>query len=526
MKSQGLKKKAVSVLMAGMVGVSALALANVNTYKADAGKAGGYVIESSMLKGEEIPITEWKYKNEGLSISDGKIHFDNNYGTKNPLIARTEAFVSSEIAEALSIKFKVEINELVGNKKFGFVYGVRRLDKDAGEKNSTFVHFSKKDDSFVLGATHYGDSEIELFSEKQLSGDTFSVEITIASNGKLTVKVNDVKVYTGTDGETVASGFLGFTSTGSITTANNYIDVYLSEIEAYNEYYAKPESPLISVANFDNGEFNANEWYLKTKNGVVDGKGVNVSDGALKFDGGNYGCMISHKYKHSDFELQYDIKDAINTPRTASDGRVLAASFWQAVWFGNDGDSAEGVSANVADSNTCMLYFDAGTDTNVDSPTLGKRTGKTTLHFIYKGVYVAHIGLPEKYGFFNEDYSGGAVRIRVRVTDGVLKVAVKSKTEVAYTDVYSFKFDNGLSPLGYVCLGSSSNEYVAAYKKYVSASYFTLDEITLFNLDKNPETVRVPFISNVKTPIGDYDYVDHYTDDYLITYNGGKTSTK
>lgn len=533
MEKNLLKKRIVPVLMAGAVGLSVTAFSGAKMHFADAGNAGGYVVDSSTFSSETgVSNSEWRVPLAGVSFKDGKLCFDNTYDVEDPLISRTEAFASSEVSTALDVKYTIEVKEIVGNKKFGFVYGIPRLDKDAGEKGSTFVYVTKKDNKTLVGATHYGDTEETLLTETEIAANELNFQLTVTSAGKLTVTVNEKKIYLGNNGESVAAGFLGFSSMGSYTSNSNYINVNLSDVKVYNEYYAKPESPIISSANFDNNMFNANEWALKNPYWMVDGSGIKVTDTGLKFDGGGYGCMFSNKFKHSDFELQYDIKDAINTPRVASNGKVLTASYWQAVWFGNDVDGVEGLSS---DTSKAMLYFDAAIDLRVNiqvngetvkNPDLGKRTGKTQLHFTYMGGW-GHADVPEKYGFFNEGYDGEPVRVRVRVIDGVLTVGVKHKSEVVYTEIFRYAFENKLAPLGYVSLGSSNNEYVpSTYKDYITASYFTLDDIKIFNYDKNPTSVDIPFVSNRKNSIADYDYVDRYTDDYMIWNTGGKPSGK
>ena len=53
-------------------------------------------------------------------------------------------------------------------------------------------------------------------------------------------------------------------------------------------------------------------------------------------------------------------------------------------------------------------------------------------------------------------------------------------------------------------------------------SHFTVDNIGLTNYDSKPNLVKVGYTSNILTPLSDYDYVDSWTDDYLIYKTLGK----
>lgn len=507
----------------------------------NAATSGGYLIESSMLDGSEESMRKWQMKYDtGVTMTSGEIVFDAEYDTGNPVIAWEKAFASEEIQNSLEISFKISINTITDGKTFGFVYGLPSLMDDVGADGSTYIYFEKVNGGIGLGAkTYKAGNATEIYPLSELSCDksNIAVKIIVESNGKIKLSVNNGVVYASEkQGETQPEGFVGFSSTGNLTSSSKYIDLSVKDVLVFNSYYDKPESPLFSTVNFDAEEFNANEWYINSTS-VSGGSGVLMENGALHFNGSGQNSTFTNRFKHSNFEFQFEIFGARNDPNILSDGRISCASQYLGVNWGLDGDSAEGVGAGYQCES--FLYFDAPVDlTFVDDGNgnevygehFGERTGGTRMWFMRQSVGYIEKGLiiPEKYGFFNKDFDPETrVKIRIRVIDGVLTVGMKLADELNYTDIYSYTYPLNIVSTGYISIRGEGNQYVpSTYKKYVHGTDFYIDDVTIVNFDKNPNVIDVEYKSNRTVPIPDFMYVDPYTDDYLITATGGKPSKK
>ena len=498
-----------------------------NNKSAFAGLNGGEIIKSEMFDGEKLSIADWKYRENGLSLENGTIHFDKKYGLNNPLLSRTEIFSSSEIKETLTVSFKIKIQDIEGDKRFGIGYGINRLDGNVDSVGSTFVYFCRIGSGIGVGVSLFKtEGEKKLLSPNDISLEEtenkyHDIAYSVFNDGTLILTVDGNVLFSGAKDETRVDGFVGFSALGSRTSADNFVDIYIRDVYAYNQYYDKPENVLISAADFDNGEFNTNEWVLSSR-GMAYHDGVIVRDDVLEFSGAGGGSNFVNQYAYSNFELQYDIFDVKNDRSYAPDGRPILPSFWQAVYWGLKTPDAQSFATNAEGNHKNMLYFDAAINFNVGDENFGKRTGDTALFFIYDGSYrAAGIVLPEKYRFMNEGFTG-KVRIRVRVCDGVLTVGLKLIDELEYEEVYRFEYPNGLTTTGYVGLGGTSNQFASSFKQYMRGSFYKIDNIVICNYDINPTLVQTSFKSNVLTPIPDAEYNDPYVEDYLIINTGGK----
>lgn len=497
-----------------------------------AGNTGSDIISETMTSGTEFKLANWRIADEtGLSLDNGTVHFDKKYKHNKPITSRNQVFTSEEIDNALVVSFSARLNAIVGGKTFGFIYGLEMYDRDVGEKDSTYVYFAALNEGFGVGVKNYKDGiENELKALTAIESPA-SVQLTVKSDGKLILYVNNQNIYmSANEGETKADGYIGFTSTSTQKYHNetsNYIDVEVSNLIARNEYYDKPETPKVSIANFDTNEYNTEEWYIRSTK-VDKGEGVIVKDKVLRFEGaGQNSCIIS-KHQYSNFEFQFDVFDAKNEATDHGDGRVNTASAWISFSWGTSGEDSEFVAQGGYQASKYTLYFGESMDNDMESETFGDRT--------YTGVRLAAAGinlpraisgpdapeaLREGYDFLSKGYTGKNVRIRVRMIDGYLTVGVKHVDEVEFHEVLSYRFKDGTTT-GYVAIRCEGNNNASTRNDYVRGSYYSVDNILLLNYDKNATiTKNITFTGNVKN-VQDYDYRDPYTDDYLITNTGGK----
>lgn len=492
----------------------------------NAGMTGTQIEDGSVYKSDELSVTDWKFtRNSGVELVDRggekAINFSKSSDVGAPLMSRTPAIMSEDVEDGLKAEFTIGLNDLKGNKKFGFSFGIPRLDGDAGAKGSTYIWLSKSGEDYVYGVTFYGDEEKQLAGgvlPSVLDVKAIDIALTVTASGKLKLYCGGAEVYESADkNEVNGNGYMGFMQSGSFTDAANYIDADVTGLKILNEYYSRPQTPEVTNAKFENGEFNTEEWFLNGT-AVVSGGGVFARDGLLSFENAGQNSCFLTRHKYSEFVFEYEISGAKNTPSTDASGRVVSASLWQGFEFGRDGDDAGACFATNLE-NSELLYFDAP----INSDT-GKRTGGTQLVFVHRGKYTAFIPLPEKYAFFDEEFKN-VVGVRVSVIEGKLAVGLKLKDEFKYDTVYEYEFENKYTPVGFMGLRGEGNQFVAN-RTILQGSTFSFGNISVVNYDKKPNIVEVGFTSNILPKIGDYQYIDTWTDDYLVSFTGGKGTKK
>ena len=493
----------------------------------DAGNSGVQVENGNIFEGEELSISEWDFSItagialEKLNAGDEKSAVA--IKTKNTgklLTSRTKILVTEGIDKALDISMDLSIKKLLDNNKFGFIFGSPKLRGEINADGTTFLWIEKNAENFNYGLKTYANgTEKELVQSNYLPASLasdMSVDIVVSSSGRITLKVNDGVLYQSLkDNEVNAMGYLGFVQVGVKSLESSEVtEIYIKDINIVNEYYDRPETPLTMRADFSNSEFNTQEWHLQSKSAAPNG-GLFVADDMLKFSGSGQGAFYGTNYRYSNFVLEYDVFGAKNYATIESDGWVNTATSWQGVCFGIPGDITATLDRN--DDRDCLIYFDSPIN-----ETTGERTSNVTnFNFLERGKYViTSLALPEKYAFFKPGFED-TVRVRLSIIDGVMKVSVKLVDEYNFTEIYSYEFANGYTPTGFVSLHGEGNQFVKKRTNY-SASYFNLDNIEITNYDYKPNVITVGFTTNVLKPLGDYAYVNTWSDSYLLQFTKGK----
>lgn len=481
-------------------------------------KVCGFVKE-----GEADTLSQFTLGNEGsvTNLKAGAVNsiaFDKMSDVGNPLLNRTRISASEEVPLALSGNFVLKLNELVGNKRFGAVFGVPALSADVGEPGTSYLYFEKTGNGYGCGLIRYGEEETELLPLTALpagvSAEAIDISVKLYSDGRLDFRLNGNAFYEGEAGEIEVEGYFGFAQSGAFTGNTDYVDAEILSMNLLNQFYAKPAAPD-SFADFNDNTVNLKEWYLKY--GAFLGSGIAVQEGALVFDGAGQNSGITSRYSYSNFECRFDFSGAQNTPVLDGGGNVISgASYWIAVTFGAETESAEsaGVSSGQALGNGSFLYFSAETD-----QTTGKRAGETAVAFVHKGVYQTlpgqdsvNIPLPKKYAFFDEGFdTKTVVTVRVTVLDGVMRVGVKLKSESEFYELCYFNYPEGYTPNGHVSIFAEGNNNIPTRKIDIGSSY-RIDNLGLYNWDENGNYVDPGYQSNVPEFAEDYDYVDTWTE--------------
>lgn len=491
---------------------------------ASAGKAGGYVVDGSKLSTETLSQAEWKFDDTGVSLKDGVLVFDEFYDVENPVLARTTVHSSEEEKQALEARYTLTIDEIKGDKQFGFGFGIRRLDRDITEEGSAFLYAQATEKGVGFGLSTVKDGEVVQLKELTHYGSKVKdvpVTIRVTNAGAVTVILGGGIFYAGAEGEVTPDGYLGFSSSGSWTTDDCYVKASVANFVVYNEYYAKPESPLMVVADFSNDEFNVNEWAMHSTQ-VGSGSGIIAEDGHLTFKGTGQNSAIATQFRYSNFELQYEIFGMKNT-LTSYNGTPVPPSIWTQIAWGTDG--SDGYSVASYYGANYRLIFETALDTNPDSPTYLQRPagGGASVHYYDPTGWKGSYAIPEKYNFALANFDP-ETRVQVRLVnmDGSATLYMKLLDETEWTYIWSVNYANDIVPLGFIAFRSEGNQFTATRNQYYHGGWFSIDNLMVKNYDKNPTLTTVTFESNRLPVIPDYDYKDPYVDTYLISYTGGK----
>lgn len=503
----------------------ALVVCGVTVMPASAGKAGGYVVNDSMLSGEELGLAEWKFDEGGISLKNGSLVFDEQYDTGNPVLSRTSVHSSEEIEETLEIRYNLTVDEIKGEKQFGLVFGISRLNRDVDDEGATFLYSQTTEKGIGFGLSTVKDGEVVQLKELTHYGTKVKnvpITVQVTNKGAVRVLIGELFFYSGAENEVTPDGYLGFTSSGHWTDEDCFVKATVENFVAYNEYYAKPETPLVVDADFSNDEFNVNEFALHSSN-LGCGSGIIAKDGVLRFEGAGQNAAIAVQFKYSNFEIQYDLFDMKNTPTTHADGRPILPSHWHQLSWGTDGDSAYGAASSY--SATYRLIFETGVDLDPNSPTYLQRIpgGGLSVHFYDHGAWSGAYEIPGKYAF-NQAGFDPETRVQIRLVniDGSAILYMKLSTETNWTEIWRHAYKNGIMPLGYVAIRTEGNQYTGTRLAYYHGGWFSIDNLKVRNYDKNPTLTTVEFESNRIPPMPDYPYKSRYSDSYLIKHTGGK----
>ena len=121
---------------------------------------------------------------------------------------------------ALTGSFTLKINELVGEKKFGAVFGVQSLSGDVGEEGTSYLYFEKDGDSYGYGLTYYGEQENAVIPFAPLPAGTdaeesIEVSFLLYADGAIDLSIGGESVYEGEAGDIAPEGYFGFAQSGN-----------------------------------------------------------------------------------------------------------------------------------------------------------------------------------------------------------------------------------------------------------------------------------------------------------------------
>ena len=425
-------------------------LAPFTFIKASAGMSGELIEDGGVYEGEELSIVEWEFdKNAGISLDTTSAKPAIAFNTSKVgkvLTNYTSAIMSKEVEDGLFIDFSISFSHIVNGNKFGFVFGSPKLMTDGSdgikEEGTSFLWFAQEGEGFVYGLTSYVNGEVELVEKNSLSmldGGEATIKILVKSTGKIVLTMNGATVYESQmENEVNGNGFVGFAQMGKRALGSTETtSVKVTDLHIVNEYYAKPENPVVTRETFSNNEFNTEEWTLISKSSYSGG--IFAKDDGLVFEHVGSNSAFATNYKYSNFQLEVDVKDVMHESFVAPDGKIVEASAWLGIEFGRDADSAKDIAAENWAQLICFEgVFDA--DKNHGNSTRMCFVSGQTVNdkgTIRDNTVISGLAVPDKYAFMNKGFTD-TVRIKISVLDGELKVFLKLANEYEWYLLYQY----------------------------------------------------------------------------------------
>ncbi len=392
------------------------------------------------------------------------------------------------------------IDEIKGDKTFGVMFGVQRLDSIAKSNGSAWLYFENGESGgYEYGLNVYSDSgsETKIVENGSVDDGEISVHIEQFFGGKFAVTVNETPLEVGNSELPVA--LMGLAQTGAYTDENNYATATLTEFNVNNAYYTAARTTNLHE-DFDLGMLNAEEWYLS-------GLGVGVKDGKLNFTDASRYSFIATRYKYSNFEMKFDLTDLKRTQTFTDGGDLLkAASSSFLTAFGIDVMSPESLVGyeSATDNGGRWTRFDGMVYAD------GKWGGKTQIEY---GRIESNLSekqeLSADYNLWDPAFDGRVANIRIRMVDGLYECALKWADETDYETVISY--DMGNTPYGYILFGGGWTH------SSVNGVNCSIDNLEIINLDKGAELLQVGYTPFGLINNGDYEYADLRDPSFLLS---------
>lgn len=402
------------------------------------------------------------------------------------------------------------LTQLQGDKQFGVMFGIARLDSMPKYEESAWLYFenNEQNNGFVYGLNTYSETgEETVLIEKTALADgvdiTVSIEQFYDKDLSICVDGGETKNF-----ENITIGHIGFGQDGAYTDSQNFIDVTLTSFEVRNRFDVSPENTNL-VIDGSLGEINEEECYVR-------GSVIFNEDGSFSFYDAGHTTVLVTRYQYSNFQIDFDIVDMQRTPEFASDGTLLrTASQYFALAFGLDTDTPQNIKSYqdaVSYKDSCWTQFTGDVYENPAVP-----SSKTRISYgdfsNRKGGY-----LPENYQLWNPHFDGRTANLRISVIDGIYTFQIKWEDEEEFYT--AFMVDLGYMPVGHIVFSGGSVNQAAMMTNV------TIDNFKITNMDREPNLIEVGYKGSALDNPGDYEWTDTRNPSYILDYEFSDNTKK
>lgn len=500
--------KKLALLLPAVILVLSVCMASFTAVSA--GMSNVEVVTDDSFEGE-IMQNRW-YFTGGVEYGNNSVVFGENSSADSRIIARRRiddvGYYGREVAVSAEAVFSIE--EFGPDAAFMVGFGLRTAAAYLASVSTTTVYFQNGASGIECGVYKTDENEIrqdicaaQPFDSNALGGE-ISLSVEIGSNGDISVGVNGTQIC---DAAAAApfEGYFGFGQSGATRTE-------ITSVNVISGAYDRPETPAVCEENFDDGEFNALEWYAFMNPGYFSPTNQYVGEGRLNFVNTAQASMCT-MFQYSNFLLDFDIPYIQRESEFVDGIPVSSYSGWIGVSMGAP-DYMGGATTMLV--NATMIRFQPTSSDNTVLPE------DTILYLTEYGTTLQTVSLKEKgYHLWDPANDGKIISCRLSVEDGLIELWLKYDTEEEYTKVLSY--DLGYTPLGYVgflAMGhfQSEGEGLAQSGQYssISAGNFALDNLRIENKDKDANTVEVGYVSNKEEMPADYVYNDTWEEGDLL----------
>ena len=476
-----------------------------------AGSSSVQVATSSSFQGS---INQGNWFVRGVEYGNNSMVFGEQSTGDTRVVSkvRFENLKEFGFTECYTFEFVLRFTSVSDGAAFLITFGMDRPTSEIGAAPATSIAITREGDALFCGLLAHGSLDTVLaepvaFSDNALGKD-LTLTGTVGTDGTIRLAANGTQIADGTAGFATA-GYFGFGQTGNTVTEITRAEMTASE-------YARPENTEAFV-DFSGNEYNANEWYAQGMSGYFKPSSLAVQDEKLVFENVAE-ASFSTLHSYSNFELTFDVPDLQRTAlfQEQTGELVKPVSSWIGVSMGaqaKDGGSADGIAGAT------VFYLDR--DLSDDRKSAVKTRGVLMSY----NTVLTIVELPAEHHFWDEDLAeqNGCMQLKFRMEDGVLTVWGKWESEEEYYQI--LQYDLSYTPLGLVQIwGMGHNETGGASilegggnPLDIMTGNFSIDNVKLTNLDAQKNVITVDFKTNIREKPADYNYVDRWSDEDLLS---------
>lgn len=463
-----------------------------NSIVANAGKSPVDVNSTSYENG--FLTSEWEVTGDVSAASSGvNIVFPESATSESKIVNKNRFNVMGNTDKFLDIDAGLEISSISEGKRFGITFGAAYYISKLSNGKMSFVWFEKEGTEGLkvgVSTVDAGGQMTDLVVSNTavaMVGESFNICLSITTDKKCTLKINNEAVLEGIEGLTYFDGYCGLMQTGGIMAqiSNLSISGYTNSTPANVDF----------IERFNYHDFNANMIYTYAMTSKYNpNAGIIVEDQKLVWKDVADG-YLSTKYKYSNVDISFDMHLDNQFYYDAKGIKQKKASAGISFIFGAEQYKENTViplKVTIAPNSNSIL------DTSFDTKVVmeGSLVGEAQTVII-----------PEDVNIFNDVTEEGVfANVWARMIDGKISVSLKYNNQPYFTKV--FEADLGTTPLGYVQIvseGSISNRFCN----------FKMDNLSVANFDVNRKSEIYTYRTSVWN-MSDYIYNDTWDDADLI----------
>ena len=424
------------------------------------------VVRDTSTLQEEISSTEWNNAQGDIVTKEGVLIFPDSSISNTKLIARIPAKVEAGVDTLAKVEADLGFTSLPQGQKFALAFGLGSVEGALGEPGNVEIVF-ENNGGFKVSVVAYGEDgeAVQLVAPKAAGNQKKAhVSAEISSDSVMKVSVGGTQIMNSKLPVT-GEGRIGFIQTGSC-------GLQVSNLKVVSYKYNRPENSNIFV-DFESGDYNKN---LLTSRTVYRSYGSEPTVyGIVDMDGNKVFHFYQHsagylgtQMKYSNFEMTFDVpfmgrKRVLD--EKGNDVEYMNGQFLVA--FGGEAASFSGWGY---DSGAEFILF---RDINQIQTQSGHSAPFPAELQVFDGKYDNNKGWSAK----------------IRVVDGSVSVSMKWMEDTKWTEVISYDLP---TPTGTIQFWQGIN--------------MAVDNISITNLDADPNLVEVEYESSLIEIPEDFDY--------------------